>query len=519
MSLRKLVGWTVFDLGLALLIGTGLAIAVFAVMFPYRPARELAFCRGLNSLGVPLTAPGLREKYDRASSEWRYALEVDCQATPADDQRLVDWLKDQSTFELEKIERLPSVRGSGATAARVQLSLIGPKGQKTLDVPWERLGYKIVAWPPLWIAHGPFMQDGPPLAVFRLMLVGFLQIGFLVVGLVRWWRNRRVAAEPAPRGEGQALLAALGVAVLLTGLFWAYVQAGRHFFGPASGLAYYLTFIPSAGWFMPLPYQGPMMTVQPPFLQLVAGVVMVLGFPLAQELFFRGGMLGMWTRTGWFKAGAVLTAVAAALLLLDWTIFPVVLVAGLALAWLYHWSRSLLATLLAHITFNAAILCMVFGLIPSLPHPVEQLCGVWEEVSAEIPKVPGKSDGKPQPPKPAGDQAVVPVKLLDFTALTVPLEIEFLRGGTIRGGRVVSKDVQLTPQRYEWVGQDEIEVRWERVEHVGPMAINVTLDLVRYKVAVSWKELTLTRQTDGKVFRYRRADAVYRGRVTAPKSL
>ncbi len=83
MSLRKLVGWTVFDLTLAVLIGMGLSIAVFAIMYPYRPARELAFRYGLQSLGVPLTTPGLRETYDRASSEWRYTLVVDCQATPA----------------------------------------------------------------------------------------------------------------------------------------------------------------------------------------------------------------------------------------------------------------------------------------------------------------------------------------------------------------------------------------------------------------------------------------------------
>ena len=45
-----------------MLIGTSLAITIFAFLFNYRPANDLAFCHGLHSLGVPLTAPGLREK-------------------------------------------------------------------------------------------------------------------------------------------------------------------------------------------------------------------------------------------------------------------------------------------------------------------------------------------------------------------------------------------------------------------------------------------------------------------------
>jgi membrane protease YdiL (CAAX protease family) len=511
-SLRKLVAWTVFDLGLALLIGTSLALTVFAFMFPYRPARELSFCYGLNSLGVPLAAPGLREKYDRASGEWRYMLELDCHATPADDQALAHWLQGQATFEVEKIERLPSKRSSGATAAMVRVSLIGPRGREPVEAPWEKLGYKPASLPPFWVARAPFMQDGPPPASFRLIYLGFLQIAFIVVGLFRWWRNRRVASD-VPRGEGQSLLLALGVAVVLAGLFWANLQAVRYLFGPATSQQSYLQYVPSAGWFMRRGGQmDPMVTVQLPFLQLVAGVVIVLGAPLAQELFFRGGMLGMWTAANRFRAGAVLSALTSAVLLLDWTSLPVLLVAGLALAWLYRWSRSLLTPLLAHISFNAAILCMVYGLIPSLPHRVDLLCGRWQEVEVADPK--GQGKGKIPPPKPPDEQKVVRVKLRGFLAAKQPPEIEFLRGGTIRGGRVISKDVQLTPRRYEWVGPDEIEVRWNRVAIVGDMTMKVTLELVRYKVAVDWDELTLTRESDGKVFRYRRDESVYRGKVS-----
>ena len=166
------------------------------------------------------------------------------------------------------------------------------------------------------------MQDGPPPAAYRLIFLGFLQIGFFLVGLVRWWRNRRVTTEPPPRAEGQALPVAIGVALGLTGLFWVYLQAVRSWFAPSMGLAEYWNYIPSVGWFMPLPFQGVMMTVQPPWLQLVVGVIAVLGAPLAQELFFRGGLLGMWTVAGRFRAGAVLSSLAAAVLLLDWTTFP-----------------------------------------------------------------------------------------------------------------------------------------------------------------------------------------------------
>jgi membrane protease YdiL (CAAX protease family) len=519
LSLRKLIGWTVFDLGLALLIGTALGLGVFAIMFPYRPAQELAFCYGLHHLGVPLTTPGLRDKYERASSEWRYFQELDCRTTPASDQALVDWLRDNTDFELEEIKRGRTEWASKSTAAKLSVTLIGPEGRDRPEVPWVQLGYQPATWPPLWSAHGPFMQDGPPRASFLLLYLGCLQIGFCAVGLLRWWRNRWKASplELPPRREGQALLVTLGVAGGLAALFWVHLQAVRYLFGPAVSQSGYLPFIPSAAWLMPLPYQSLWMTVQPPGLQLVIGVIVVLGGPLTQELFFRGGLLGMWTGANRFRTGAVLSALIPALLMLDWTIFPVLLVAGLALAWLYRWSRSLLATLIAHIVFNAAILAMVFGLIPSLPHQIDLLCGQWVEVAVVDPKNPPPNpEGSPTELR--GDREVVPLELTDYTAVVPPPEIEFLRGGTIRGGRVVSKDVQLTPIRYEWVDEDVIEVRWERETIIKPMKLTTTLEFIRYKVAVDWKTLTLTRASDGMVFRYRRDGEVYRGKVASRNS-
>jgi membrane protease YdiL (CAAX protease family) len=505
MSLRKLVVWTVFDLVLALLIGTGLAIVVFATMFPYRPARELAFCYGLNSLGVPLSAPGLREKYDRVSSEWGYTLMLHCHVTPADDQALEEWLRGQGAFDVEEIQRKPTKYSSGVTSALVEISLIGPKGRELPEVPWEQLGYKPATSPPYWAAHAPFMQDGPPRAAFLIIYLGFLQVGFAVVGLFRWWRNRRVASGAPPRGEGQSLPVAVGVALVLAALFWANLQAVRFLLGPVTSQQSYLQYVPSVAWFMPrVPAQGPLVTVPLPFLQLVVGVIIVLGAPLVQELFFRGGMLGMWTAARRFWAGAVLSALTGALLMLDWTLLPALIVVGLALAWLYRWSRSLLAPLLAHIVFNAAVLCMVYGLIPSLPHPVDQLCGQWKEVARVDPKGQDEGAGKIPPPKPADDQTVTPFALTDFLTTNKRPKIDFLRGGHIRGGRVVSKSVELTPLRYEWVGPDEIEVRWERNEIVSPMTALQTHEFIRYKVAVNWDELTLTRESDGMVFRYRR---------------
>jgi membrane protease YdiL (CAAX protease family) len=516
MSLRKLVGWTVFDLVLALLIGTGLAIAVFATMFPYRPARELAFCYGLNSLGVPLSAPGLRETYERVSGEWRYTFELNCHVTPADDQALEDWLRGQGAFAVEHVWRRRTRYSSGVTSALVSISLIGPKGRELPEVPWEQLGYKPASSPPYWEAHGPFMQDGPPRAAFLLIYLAFLQVGFAVVGLFRWWRNRRVASGAPPRGEGQSLPVAVGVGLVLAGLLWATLQAVRFLLGPVTSQQAFLHYVPSVAWFMPprASAMGPMVTVPLPFLQLVVGVIIVLGAPLVQELFFRGGMVGMWASANRFWAGAVLSALTSALLILDWTLLPVLLVAGLALAWLYRWSGSLLAPLLAHILFNAAMLCMIYGLIPSLPHPVEQLCGQWTEVEIVDPKGQGKDAGGIPPPKRADDQTVTRLMLVDSLTSNKRPEIEFLRGGTIRGGRVVSKSVQLTPLRYEWVGPDEIEVRWERNEIVSTMTDVVTLEFVRYKVAVNWDELTLTRKSDGMVFRYRRDEDTYRGKVS-----
>lgn len=358
------------------------------------------------------------------------------------------------------------------------------------EVPWEKLGYRPAPSAEVyWRRHAPFIIDGPPRAVFVLIYLGFLHLGFFAVGVVRWARNRRAAVGPPPRGEGQKLPAAVGVAVGLLGLTWLYAQALRSLLGPTSGLADYARVLPSVGWLMPLQHQQVMMTVQPPWIQLVAGVVVALGAPLAQEVFFRGGLLGMWSAAGRFRAGAVLTAAVAAALVRDWAAFPVTLAGGLAMAWLYGWSR----TLLAHVLLNAGLLCLVYGLIPSLPEPVDQLCGQWA--------------GAVHPDEAARVRRLNEASAGLFVRAGRPPDVEFLRGGMVKGGRrqtITGRgSMTLEPRWYAWADREHIDVRWERTEQEGRQ-VTVTLEVVRYRVAVGWDELTLTRDADGQVSYYRR---------------
>jgi membrane protease YdiL (CAAX protease family) len=503
MSLAKLIIYTVLDLGLAVLIGTGLASAllIFANGFDDRQAQDLTYCHGLHSLGVPYTAPGLHEKYERASNEWNYHLYLDCRTTPADDAALMEWLRTHVDLGIDQVRRYRIDHPSQQTAVRMDIGLVGPEGHELPEVPWEQLGYRAAEGEnPYSMVHAPFVLGMPPPAVFVLIYLGCLQIGLVVVGLVRWWRNRRVASEPPPRGEGHALPAAIGLAVVLTGLFWLYLQAVRAILGPGHGLAGYWSTIPSIGWMMPLGKQGVMMTVQPPFLQLVAAVAIVLGAPLAQALFFRGGMLGMWTAAQRFRTGVVLSALASAVLLLDWIFLPVTIVMGLVLAWFYRWSRSLPVVLLTHILLNAALLCMAYGLIPSLPNQADQLCGQWQGVAESTKVITNQT--------PDGGMTIV-------TQFPAPPNIEFLRGGTVKGGRLekrgntdkgVARGVRLTPVWYEWVDKEHIDVSWERWDRLN-RTITITLEIVRYKVSVDWSELTMTGEGNDQVFRYRRAQS------------
>ena len=263
----------------------------------------------------------------------------------------MDWLRTRAGVEGGKVLHR-SLGATGGTAARVLIDWTGSHEEDQPLIPWQQLGYhRARSAARYWAVHAPspLFPDLPPTGELLLIFLGYLQVGFLLVGLVRGGGIAGAAANATARRRA-VLPAALGVALGLGVLFWLYVQAVRYFLGPGPAVPEYLQCIPSIGWNLSTGTEaGLWRNVQPCWAQLVAGVCVILLGPLAQEIFFRGGLLSMWTAADRFGVGASLSALAAAALVLDWTVFPVAFAAGLALAWLYHWSRSLLASLLAHI--------------------------------------------------------------------------------------------------------------------------------------------------------------------------
>ena len=94
-----------------------------------------------------------------------------------------------------------------------------------------------------------------------------------------------------------------------------------------------------------------------------------------------------------------------------------------------------------------------------------------------------------------------------------PPDVEFLRGGAMKGGsdrshqtdaQGVKTEVERKPRRFEWVDPEQVEVRWQQLSGQPGRTHLESVAVVRYKVAVTWDELTLTRVSDGVVFYYRR---------------
>ena len=86
-------------------------------------------------------------------------------------------------------------------------------------------------------------------------------------------------------------------------------------------------------------------------LALLSLVVIVLG-PVAEELFFRGAMFGAFAGAGFPRFGMGFTAALFAMAHLFPPMFPHYLGVGLALAWLYRRTGTILAPIVAHMTLN-----------------------------------------------------------------------------------------------------------------------------------------------------------------------
>lgn len=181
----------------------------------------------------------------------------------------------------------------------------------------------------------PFMEPGDWMAeaFTRVLLIGAL----LHIALIE--RPGRLPDLGIRRGIGHP--------VFLGALAFLVVQPF---------LTLILTIETHLSWIEHLPLQTPMQALLTTSsnLVLVQGIVVaVLLGPLSEELLFRSFLQPVLQKWMGPTFGIILSAAFFSVAHMDVYVLPVIFILGLALGYVYHRSRSLLAPLTLHVLFNA----------------------------------------------------------------------------------------------------------------------------------------------------------------------
>src|SRR5262245_14566161 len=210
MSLGRLIGLTVLDLVLALLIAFA---GVVAFAWVAAPNLSVGLARVGQALGLPVSEAD-------AVAPWRYHLALECTALPGDDRALEAWLRDQPGVHSVSVRReaLPGkpqgqkekAGGPQGEKEKVVTQFFGPAKLQKPDVPWQQLGYRPGQPSPqsLWTSVAPALTYNSTDAELRLLCLGSLQAGLLIAGLFRTWQNRKLPPAEPPR-EDRALFGGL----------------------------------------------------------------------------------------------------------------------------------------------------------------------------------------------------------------------------------------------------------------------------------------------------------------------
>jgi hypothetical protein len=104
-SLPALIGLTLLDVSVALLLAFGVVVIQAALTSPNPTWGTLL---PLKAAGLPLDKLGLQDRLDRAMT-WHYTMSAHCVTIPAEDTALRGWLRGQSDLGpfIIRHERLP----------------------------------------------------------------------------------------------------------------------------------------------------------------------------------------------------------------------------------------------------------------------------------------------------------------------------------------------------------------------------------------------------------------------------
>src|SRR4051812_474501 len=169
MSLGKLIGATVLDLVLVMLIGF---VGVLVYAGTVAPTPRVGLARVAQALGL---APSNGDS--SASTRWRYYLSLNGTAAPADDRALEDWLRDLPGVHAVEVRRGSLTGQAQGETHSVTAQFLGPEGMGKPDVPWEKLGYQAGKPSPWlwWTRMSPALGFNPTDDQLVLLCLGGLQ--------------------------------------------------------------------------------------------------------------------------------------------------------------------------------------------------------------------------------------------------------------------------------------------------------------------------------------------------------
>lgn len=320
--------------------------------------------------GALLIPVYLGEQQDKADAKipWHvatYEPRGDGDHLPADDERLRRWAEQQASGKVWV------TRERDDDGIEVKLTYRARSAGQSLDVPWGELGYSERRG----MRSGrsstePYISRSIQVWILRGSLLASL--GYLVFGLLAWWRRPRVAPSATVT---RTLLLGSAVGALVAGCGWA------------------ATVIPG-GWAI-YPQTGPWWfeflvsrTNDRLIVMTVLGMAVV---PLAYELFFRQALFARARAAGRARAGAVVaSAVGAAHLIHAPVMALLVFGAGLGSCWVMHRTGRLLAAVVLSLVATGVGFALLWsGRIgaPSLTEFVQQILGTpTPKISDGLPK-------------------------------------------------------------------------------------------------------------------------------------
>ena len=259
---------------------------------------------------------------------WRFA------AMPDNDVELSRW-----AAASKGLSNVVVVRSS---ASQLILKYGRDENRGPVRPDWESLGYSAAY---LTSSQTPKANPPVPPPVWPLAAATFP-----VVGIVAAWRIRRLCDSNAilirlsdcPQKGWWKCVGAGATVILPLSLVQRWAQSTFHIDTTASKAAY----SPAAlghGWGL-----------------ISAFLAIILFAPVAEELFFRGLLLGRFGAHQYWKSGIALSAVVFALLHADTAHIVELFGVGLVLGWLYGRTRSIWPGVLLHTLNNTAVFASIW---------------------------------------------------------------------------------------------------------------------------------------------------------------